>query len=112
MAGYKETPRQKLIGMLYLVLTALLALNVSKDILDAFMVVNDSMENTNQNFSTKIAGTYAQFENQNTIQPEKVGEFWEKAQEVRQRSSELINYIEELKLELVSMSEKNQKKKH
>jgi gliding motility-associated protein GldM len=109
MAGYKETPRQKMIGMLYLVLTALLALNVSKDILDAFMVVNDSMENTNQNFSTKIAGTYAQFENQYQIQPGKVGEYWEKAQEVRQRSNDLIDYIEELKLELVSMSEKKSK---
>jgi gliding motility-associated protein GldM len=106
MAGYKETPRQKLIGMLYLVLTALLALNVSKDILDAFMVVNDSMVNTNQNFATKISGAYAQFEAQNRIQPEKVGPFWEKAQEVRQQSHDLISYIEELKLELVSMSEK------
>jgi hypothetical protein len=36
MAGYKETPRQKMIAMMYLVLTALLALNVSKQILDAF----------------------------------------------------------------------------
>ena len=36
MAGAKETPRQKMIGMMYLVLTALLALNVSADILDAF----------------------------------------------------------------------------
>jgi hypothetical protein len=37
MSGSKETPRQKMIGMMYLVLTALLALNVSKDILDAFI---------------------------------------------------------------------------
>ena len=37
MAGGKETPRQKMIGMMYLVLTALLALNVSKSILDAFI---------------------------------------------------------------------------
>ena len=51
MAGYKETPRQKMIGMMYLVLTALLALNVSKEIMDAFLVVNESMETTNENFS-------------------------------------------------------------
>ena len=37
MAGYKETPRQKMIAMMYLVLTALLALNVSKEILNAFL---------------------------------------------------------------------------
>ncbi len=106
MAGYKETPRQKMIGMLYLVLTALLALNVSKDILDAFMVVNDSMVNTNQNFATKISGAYAQFEAQHNIQPEKVGEYWESAQEIRVRSHDLISYIEDLKLELISISEK------
>lgn len=39
MAGSKETPRQKMIGMMYLVLTALLALNVSKQILDAFIAI-------------------------------------------------------------------------
>ena len=39
MAGYKETPRQKMIGMMYPVYTALLAMNVSKDILDAFDTV-------------------------------------------------------------------------
>jgi gliding motility-associated protein GldM len=45
--GGKETPRQKMIGMMYLVLTALLALNVSKDILKGFITVNESMERTN-----------------------------------------------------------------
>ncbi len=106
MAGYKETPRQKLIGMLYLVLTALLALNVSKDILDAFMVVNDSMVTSNQSFSSKIAHSYAQFERQNDNQPERVGPYWEQAQEVRSRANELIDYVKELEIELVMASEK------
>ncbi|MEN9699987.1 MAG: hypothetical protein RLZZ301_1185, partial [Bacteroidota bacterium] len=43
MAGGKETPRQKMIGMMYLVLTALLALNVSKQILDAFVAIEDNI---------------------------------------------------------------------
>ena len=47
MAGYKETPRQKMIGMMYLVYTALLAMNVSKDILDAFDTVNTGVQTTN-----------------------------------------------------------------
>jgi len=38
-----ETPRQKMIGMMYLVLTAMLALNVSKDIIEAFSLVDDTM---------------------------------------------------------------------
>ena len=45
MAGGKETPRQKMIGMMYLVLTALLALNVSKQILDAFIAIELNISN-------------------------------------------------------------------
>ena len=44
MAGGKETPRQKMIGMMYLVLTALLALNVSKQVLDAFVAIEENMQ--------------------------------------------------------------------
>ena len=44
MAGGKETPRQKLIGMMYLVLLALLAMNVSSDILNKFVQLNASLE--------------------------------------------------------------------
>ena len=44
MAGGKETPRQKMIGMMYLVLTALLALNVSKSILDAFVAIEENTQ--------------------------------------------------------------------
>lgn len=49
MAGGKETPRQKMIGMMYLVLTALLALNVSKAILDAFVAIEDNIQVANEN---------------------------------------------------------------
>jgi len=49
--GGKESPRQKMIGMMYLVLTALLAMNVSKDILMTFITVNESLERSNKNFT-------------------------------------------------------------
>lgn len=49
MAGGKETPRQKMVGMMYLVLTALLALNVSKAILDAFVAIEDNIQVANEN---------------------------------------------------------------
>lgn len=48
MAGGKETPRQKMIGMMYLVLTALLALNVSKAILDAFISIEENIQKANE----------------------------------------------------------------
>ena len=54
MAGGKETPRQKMISMMYLVLTALFALNVSVDILDAFAIVNDGLETSNASVENKI----------------------------------------------------------
>ena len=67
MAGYKETPRQKMIAMMYLVLTALLALNVSKSMLDAFIVVNESMESTIGNFSNKIEDVHAELTNNTNL---------------------------------------------
>lgn len=48
MSGGKETPRQKMIGMMYLVLTALLALNVSSTVIDKFVILNGSMERFNR----------------------------------------------------------------
>jgi gliding motility-associated protein GldM len=53
MAGGKETPRQKMIGMMYLVLTALLALNVSKSILDAFVAIEENIQISNENEYTR-----------------------------------------------------------
>lgn len=106
MAGAKETPRQKMIGMMYLVLTAMLALNVSKDILDAFVVVNEGMVSTNESLSTKIASEYAKFESQYELNKSKVEEHWNKAQEVRQKSFEMVQYLNTLKRELVANAEK------
>ncbi len=106
MAGYKETPRQKMIAMMYLVLTALLALNVSKDILNAFLVVNESMESTNETFKNKIENTYNQFEFQYQLSPKKVGPYWERAIEAKKVSNDLIQEIEQIKFEIVKWSER------
>ncbi len=106
MAGYKETPRQKMIAMMYLVLTALLALNVSKEILDAFLVVNDSIEVTNEKFAQKIDKVYSDFEEQYAINPEKVKDEWEEAKAVRKRTKALVNYVDSLKYEVISFTEK------
>jgi len=106
MAGYKETPRQKMIAMMYLVLTALLALNVSVQVLDAFVTVNESMEATNQNFAKKIDATYYSFEQQKQLNPARVGPFYEKAQIVRSMSNELIEYLNEMIVASIAFSER------
>ncbi len=105
MAGYKETPRQKMIAMMYLVLTALLALNVSVEIINAFVVVNQSIEGTNSNLESKNNETYARFQQQALLNEAKVGPYWEKAQEVRKTADEMVKYIESIKWEAISRSE-------
>lgn len=105
MAGYKETPRQKMISMMYLVLTALLALNVSKEALDAFIVVNESVELTNQNFSKKLNETYAGFNTRFKLNQTKVKPFWDKALEAKTLSNKMVTYIENLKYELIAQTE-------
>lgn len=105
MAGYKETPRQKMIAMMYLVLTALLALNVSVEIIEAFVVVNHSIENTNENLKSKMAETYTRFEQQNLLNENKVGPYWAKAKDAKSFSEDLISFIESLKYEVIAKNE-------
>ena len=92
-----ETPRQRMIGMMYLVLTAMLALNVSVQILDAFVVVDETMVKTNENFESKVSNTYLQFAAAAEKQPEKAGPFYKKALEVQKKTKELVDYITNLK---------------
>ena len=85
-----ETPRQRMISMMYLVLTAMLALNVSKDILQAFAVVNDSIVETNRIFDTKVEANYKTFDQAYALTPGKVKENYEKAQVVRKEAKVLV----------------------
>jgi len=103
--AHKETPRQKMIGMMYLVLTAMLALNVSKDVLNAFSVVNDSVEITNEDYSQKRKDTYANFKKEFTLNQKEVAPFWNQARKAMKLSSDMVLYIENLRDELISKTE-------
>ena len=102
MSGTKETPRQKMIGMMYLILTALLALNISKDVLDAFIVVNKGLENTNINFSKMNDALYAEFDLAKSVDPVRISANWNKAPMVKKSADSLMRFINELKIKLVS----------
>jgi gliding motility-associated protein GldM len=106
MASAKDSPRQKMIGMMYLVLTALLALNVSKDILDAFVIVNKGLENSNLNFSERNENLYNEFDLAKTVDPVLVTPNWKKAQEAKKESEELVKYIDALQSQLIIKTEK------
>ncbi len=105
MASAKDTPRQKMIGMMYLVLTCLLALNVSKDILDAFVIVDKGLEKTNLNFTDKNEVLYSLFDLAKSVDPVRVTPNWKQAQDVKKRSIELSDFIDKLQKELIVKTE-------
>ena len=74
-ANCAETPRQKMIGMMYLFYTAMLALNMSKSVLHAFVVMNTGMISTNINFSEKNAFMYSALDAAKANDPLKVEEY-------------------------------------
>lgn len=94
-----------MISMMYLVYTALLALNVSADILNAFQTVGESVEVTNKIMAGKAESAYTAFENAYNGNPGKVGENWAKAQEVRKKTKVMLDYIDNMKYELIAVSE-------
>ena len=49
----RMSPRQRMINLMYIVLTAMLALNVSSDVLNGFSQVHDSLQRTNRNMTAK-----------------------------------------------------------
>lgn len=106
MAGQQETPRQKMIGMMYLVLTALLALNISKDILDAFVIVNESLAASSETTGKKMNALYTDFDLAMAIDSEKVGQYWERSQQAREKAQELNAFIDSVKTTLISKTEK------
>ncbi|MCB9185116.1 MAG: hypothetical protein H6601_00045 [Flavobacteriales bacterium] len=106
MAGGKETPRQKMIGMMYLVLTALLALNVSKEILNSFILINDSLSLTNQNFTGKNQSQYDAFGVALANDEQKVRPYYAKAMQVKEASDSLYHHVELLKQYLIMRTDK------
>src|SRR5574344_190769 len=98
-----ETPRQKMIGMMYLVYTALLALNVSAEILTGFVTVGDAMNQSNQNIGVKLDDSYARFDAALANNKEKVQASWDQAQEVKKLSTDLKNAIDSARYEFICM---------
>ena len=101
-----ETPRQKMIGMMYLVYLALLALNVSAMLLNSFITVSDTMDKSNQAVLEKVDDTYTKFANFAATNPEKAGEYYKKALDVKRLSEELRDYIDSIKYDFVGQLEK------
>lgn len=100
MAGGKMSARQKMINLMYIVLMALLALNVSKDILDAFVILDKGINETLVTFEEKNQYLYDKFYKANIDNPVKVEPWLKKANELKSISNDLVAYIENLKRHL------------
>ncbi|MFM9944455.1 MAG: gliding motility protein GldM [Bacteroidia bacterium] len=105
MAGGKLSARQKMINMMYLVLTALLALNVSKEILKAFHLMEVSFNKANVNVDKKNQNILAALQEQAKNRPEEVKPYYDRALKVKQLSGEFVKYIEELKQALIGRTD-------
>lgn len=95
-----------MINMMYLVLTALLALNVSKEILDSFVTVNTGLETTKLTLGAKMSETYATFSSLASENPKKYGGAFASAQQVQQQAQEMVAYIDQIKARVISETEK------
>lgn len=105
MAHEKLSPRQKMIGMMYLVLTAMLALNVSKEAVEAFKNVDKGLSKTIENYAAKNNVLYESFDRAAAQNPVKAGPSRDKAYMVKQRSDELFDYLQDLKIEIIRRTE-------
>ena len=104
MAGAKETPRQKMIGMMYLVLTALLALNISKEILNGFVKVENGLRKTDQTVQGKARETMLDFEAKYLQDQQKVKPYYDAAKDIEKKADDLYNHVTQLKANIMAVA--------
>jgi len=98
-----KEPRQKMINLMYLVLTALLALNVSNEILNAFRTLSSSIDKSNISIDQKNKDVYAAIKANEAApgQAEKVRPYREKADLVVKAADDMVNYLNDWKKRIV-----------
>ena len=111
MAGGKETPRQKMIGMMYLVLTALLALNVSKQIVSAFITINNKLDKSAEILDIKSSDAYGEIDKKRAAIVALDGDvseidFWQqKAAQLKDETTNLVDFLLGESNEMIESSE-------
>jgi len=96
-----RSPRQKMINLMYLVFIAMIALNVPKEVLDGFDLVEDGLEQTIQSTDSRNRQMVERLASVYKNNPEKAGEFFAKASNFVEQSDQLYNYIQNLKVQIV-----------
>lgn len=101
----KMSPRQRMINLMYIVLTAMLALNVSSDVLNGFSQVHDSLSRTNRTMTAKNEIQFAYLADLFAQNPTKAGQWYEKGQTLRGLSGDLYLTIDSLKLAIARQAD-------
>lgn len=102
MAGGKLTPRQKMVNLMYLVFIAMLALNMSKEVLSAFGNFNDKFTESNKLTDEANGNLLSALNTKASDEPAKYAESAKKASEVAKISKEFVTFIESVKGEVTS----------
>mgnify|MGYP000008517162 CR=1 FL=1 len=97
MAEGKASPRQKMINLMYLVFLAMIALNMGKQVLDAFGLVNAKFESANTRANNTIAAAFADLETKASENPAQYAAILEQSKQIKSLSSDLYSYIQEIK---------------
>ena len=103
----RMSPRQKMINLMYIVLTAMLALNVSGDVLNGFQQVEDGMSRSNETSTERNYSLLEKLIEFNETNPEKGGVWLAKAKEVKSKTDSLFDYITFLKYEIAREADGN-----
>lgn len=99
------SPRQKMINLMYIVFLAMVALNVSSDVLSGFKHVEDALDASNQGAQTRNSKLFDEFSAINEKNAEKAGVWYERAQFTRQKAAEMYAMIDSIKLQIVQMAD-------
>lgn len=102
MASGSQSPRQKMINLMYLVFIAMMALNMSKEVLTAFGMINEEIVEANISTTSRNSALMAGLAGKVEEQPEKYKPLMEKAERIDAVSTEFDNYIESVKEKLLA----------
>jgi len=102
MASGKLSPRQKMINLMYLIFIAMLALNMSKEVLAAFGLMNEKLEASNDKITDNNSAFLANLETKASEDAVKYAELYEDAKQIKQLSQEYYAYLEQLKKSMVT----------
>ncbi|MDH6307853.1 gliding motility-associated protein GldM [Dysgonomonas sp. PFB1-18] len=100
-----QMTRQKMINLMYLVFIAMLALNVSTEVLDGFVLINDNLQETIKVAEDRNNRIYADIEAASESNPQKAEEFFNDAKALKLETDSLFNYIQSLKLKIAQKSD-------